>query len=160
MRKLNQRLIWVGLSIVTAALSAIYLITRAEIPVSEYANYEYARTAKAVGESKWLPSWLPESAVNIREAHSIDTNQVWLEFRIESLNALTAQGCELVAQPEYKEKLPDVMESLAIKMGRDIATLLAEKDLQLYVCKDKQNLKWGVIFQPKGKSVWSWNSAM
>ena len=158
MSKLNQRLVWIGLSIVMAVVSVIYLISCAEIPVSEYANYDDARKAKAIGESKWLPSWLPESAVNIREAHSIDTNQVWLEFRIDSVNALTAKGCEAVAQSEYKEKLPNVIESLATKMGRDIAAQLVEKDVQLYACKDELNLKWGVTFQPQNQSAWSWNS--
>lgn len=158
MSTIKQRLIWNGLSIVALVLVVVYLIIRAEIPVSEYANYEDAKKEKAVGESKWLPSWLPEAATNIREAHSIDTNQVWLEFRIDSVNALTVQGCELVAKSQYKEKLPDVTGSLATKMGRNLATSIANKDAQLYTCNDQLNLKWGVIFQPTSKFAWSWNA--
>lgn len=81
----------------------MYVINYLEIPVSKYVNYEHAKTAKAIGEFKWLPSWLPESAVNIREAHNIDTNQIWLEFYVDSLNSLTEQGCETVSQREYKK---------------------------------------------------------
>lgn len=158
MIKLNQHLIWIGLSILMVVFSAVYLISSAEVIVSEYANYKHARTEKAVGKSKWLPSWLPESATNIREVHSIDTNQVWLEFRIDSVNSLTIQGCELILQSEYKEKLPNMIESLAIKMGYNINKLVAEKDAQLYVCEDNLKLKWGVIFQANRKSILSWNS--
>lgn len=158
MSKLKQRLIWIGLSMMVIVLSTLYLIRLAEMPISEYANYEDARKANAVGKSKWLPSWLPEAAINIREVHSIDTNQVWLEFRIDSANALIAQGCELVAQSQYKEKLPDATESLATKMGRDLTALLTDKEVQLYACKDQLNLMWGVIFQPASKTAWGWNT--
>lgn len=53
-----------------------------------------------------------------------------------------------------------MMQSLGTQMGYDIANLLTKKDLQFYACKDKKNLKWGVLFQPNSKFVLSWNSAL
>lgn len=50
---------------------------------------------------RWLPGLLPESASNIRERHSLDTNEAWVAFTFdkEDANALT-ERCETVAPPQ------------------------------------------------------------
>ena len=55
-----------------------------EVASTEYADRNQAVSRQAIGESKWLPSWLPEDAVNIRESHDMDTNESWLVFRLTS----------------------------------------------------------------------------
>lgn len=158
MTKLHQRLALAIFVVVVLLLSVLYLVRAIETVASEFLSYEDAQKANAVGESKWLPDWLPNAATNIREVHNIDTNQVWLEFHIESGSALQTQGCELVDRSKIKETLPDVTASLAKHVGRDVAALTAGRDIQIYLCKGRDALAWGVIFQPSNRSVWSWNS--
>lgn len=53
---------------------------RMETSESVYPNFEAAIKAKAVGEGKWVPDFLPPSSTNIREKHNLDTNEQWLSF--------------------------------------------------------------------------------
>ena len=55
----------------------------ADIVEEHYSNYESANASGAMKRG-WVPSWLPASAHNLNEAHSIDTNQSLLHFEFES----------------------------------------------------------------------------
>ena len=158
MNKLIQWLILLGASVLVIVLVMLYFFDRAETAISKFATYEDAQKAGAIGESKWLPDWLPKTATNIHETHNIDTNQVWLEFRVDTASALTAQGCEAVEKSGYKDKLPNLAESLATKLGHDTSALISEEQTLLYSCRSQTKTRWGVIFQPSSRSVWSWNS--
>lgn len=71
----------------TLLLSATLLILgceRMEVVETTYPNFESAVNAKAMGDGKWVPGFLPPSATSIREVHNIDTNEVWLFFRLDS----------------------------------------------------------------------------
>lgn len=46
-----------------------------------YPNYRSAVKVGAIGEGKWIPALLPQSAENIRESHNLDTNEIWLFFQ-------------------------------------------------------------------------------
>ena len=48
---------------------------------SSYASMADARRAGAVDRG-WLPDLLPDSAINIRERHNLDTNQTWCAFEL------------------------------------------------------------------------------
>lgn len=71
-----------------------------EVASTEYADRNQAVSRQAIGESKWLPSWLPEDAVNIRESHDMDTNESWLVFRLTSGALTLPEECRLVSRPE------------------------------------------------------------
>lgn len=71
-----------------------------EVASTEYADRNQAVSRQAIGESKWLPSWLPEDAVNIRESHDIDTNESWLVFHLTSGVLTLPEECRLVSRPE------------------------------------------------------------
>jgi hypothetical protein len=45
-----------------------------------FATYADAKNAGALGRDKWLPEFLPVSAIEIREQHDIDTNALWVTF--------------------------------------------------------------------------------
>jgi hypothetical protein len=47
---------------------------------SRYLNYKDALDSGAIGDGGWLPVFLPTSAMDIKEYHNIDTNEVWLAF--------------------------------------------------------------------------------
>lgn len=61
------------------ALATIAACQRAEVVESVYPNAQAAIRAGAI-ERGWIPSSLPPSAMDIRECHNLDTNQVWLRF--------------------------------------------------------------------------------
>ena len=48
-----------------------------------YPGYDSANASGAV-ERGWIPGWLPKSAQNINEAHSIDTNESLLSFEFQT----------------------------------------------------------------------------
>lgn len=53
----------------------------AEIETNHYATYSDAIEDGAV-ERGWLPEIIPTSAYDIQEQHNLDTNQVWVKFKI------------------------------------------------------------------------------
>lgn len=57
-----------------------------ERPESSYTSFSEARLKGAV-EAGWIPAWLPESAVGIRELHDIDTNESMLAFDLDPRQA-------------------------------------------------------------------------
>lgn len=74
-----------------------------EVASTEYANRDQAISKNALGESKWLPEWLPEDAVNIREAHDMDTNESWLVFHPANGVFTFPKDCRLAGKPEMSE---------------------------------------------------------
>lgn len=75
-----------------------------EVTSTEYADRNDADVREAIGESKWLPTWLPEDAVNIRETHDIDTNESWLVFRPNSGHLNLPMNCKQIVIPENSDK--------------------------------------------------------
>ena len=72
---------------------------RIETVESSYATLAEALRAEAVGDTKWIPALLPESARDIKEAHNLDTNEVWLAFELESSDlAFGAERCTRIAE--------------------------------------------------------------
>ncbi len=75
---------------------------RMEVVETTYLNFEGAVNAKAIGDRKWIPGFLPPSATSIREVHNIDTNEVWLFFRLDSAD------------------IPTIINSCKKILGRDV----------------------------------------
>lgn len=50
---------------------------------SYYPTKDAALDAGAIDRG-WIPAALPDIAVDLREQHDVDTNEVWLRFRIET----------------------------------------------------------------------------
>lgn len=73
-------------SIIRAALSALASFAcfgcgGGDFVESRYEDHAAAAAAGAMTRG-WLPSFLPASATTIREAHNLDTNEVWATFMI------------------------------------------------------------------------------
>jgi hypothetical protein len=68
------------------ALVPVLLLGCGEVKTATYATYEEAVADEAFARG-WLPSWLPEDAVSIRETHDIDTNRVWAEATLSAASA-------------------------------------------------------------------------
>ena len=67
-----------------------------EIQSATYATYA---DAVAAGEQRrgWLPSFVPATATDIREAHDIDTNTQWLRFRVPVGDTSVGNGAERIS---------------------------------------------------------------
>lgn len=74
-----------------------------EVASTEYADRNHAISRDAIGKSKWLPEWLPKDAVDIREAHDMDTNESWLIFRPTSGTLTLPEDC----RPTGRAEMPD-----------------------------------------------------
>lgn len=85
-------------------LSVVLLVLgceRMETVETVYPNFEAAVNAKAVGDGRWIPGFLPPSATSIHEVHNIDTNEVWLFFRLDIADIPTvANSCKQVTGRE------------------------------------------------------------
>lgn len=44
-----------------------------------------------VAKRGWVPAWLPASATNIDIRYNLDTNYIWLAFRLDELSAIALQ---------------------------------------------------------------------
>ena len=60
-------------SVVTIALALSLAACSDDVVIARYATLKDAENAGAVSRG-WLPDWLPKSAVEIEEAHDVDTN--------------------------------------------------------------------------------------
>jgi hypothetical protein len=49
---------------------------------ARYATVAAARQSDAIGDHRWIPAILPETATDIVEFHNIDTNATWGCFRL------------------------------------------------------------------------------
>lgn len=74
-----------------------------EVASTEYASRDQAISKNALGESKWIPAWLPEDAVDIRETHDMDTNESWLVFHPANGVFTFPKDCRLADKPEMSE---------------------------------------------------------
>jgi hypothetical protein len=81
---------------------------RLETVENAYASFGDALRAGAVGEGKWIPELVPPSATDIREAHNLDTNEIWVTFHFSSaeLSLITRQctraTAEIVSRPRRR----------------------------------------------------------
>lgn len=72
------------MGLVFALVVAYYFLAGRDLmPPVIYDSYADAASAGVIGKGVWLPSELPKSAKKIREAHDIDTNEVWFTYRDE-----------------------------------------------------------------------------
>ena len=70
----------------------------------KYSDYNEA-DRNGVLQSGWLPRELPLSAHNISEVHSVDSNEMWVSFEVESSDVKRFLGeCASSSQPEFPDK--------------------------------------------------------
>jgi len=67
-----------------------------EIQAATYPTYADAVAAGAQRRG-WLPSFVPATATDIREAHDIDTNTQWLRFRVPVGDTSVGNGAERIS---------------------------------------------------------------
>jgi len=77
-----------GVAVLLAA--SVFAISAIETPVEAYSSIAAADSAGAF--NRWLPRFLPAHGVHLREAHNLDTEEVWVSFTspIAELRAFVA----------------------------------------------------------------------
>lgn len=110
-----------------------------EIASAEYAGRNQASARGAIGDSKWLPVWLPEDAVDIREAHDVDTNESWLVFRPSSGVLALPENCQRTSKPEMTEAR--VMLRFP-QFARDAWSRASDHAGEFYLCPEGGTGRW------------------
>lgn len=143
--------------LVAAAFSLVYACADAETPSTTFATYEDASKKGATGAGKWLPSWLPKSATEIHEAHSIDTNLVWLEFHgAKAFNELGPQ-CRPISHRAMQEALPKLSRGFPRSMRDSHERLGNEAEVEAAQCADEHVKRdWIAVRFKAGGSVYAW----
>jgi len=122
-----------------------------EISSAKYADTDDAIAKKAIGESKWLPVWLPKDAVDIQEAHDVDTNESWLVFRPRSGHMELPDFCDRVDKPEMTEK--HVMQRFP-EFSRSAWSRASNYNGNFYLCPEKNTERW-VMYDEDLRLVYS-----
>jgi hypothetical protein len=72
----------IPLALVGIVLAASTYFAYLENINNEFATFEEMESAGLISRG-WLPEYFPRSATRIREAHNLDTNRVWAEFKYD-----------------------------------------------------------------------------
>jgi hypothetical protein len=157
MKNVVLRLV-VGIGILAAfAFGLVHACSGMETPSSSFATYEEASKKGATGVGKWLPSWLPKNATDIREAHSIDTNLVWLEFQAaKALNELGPQ-CQAINQRAMQAAMPKLSRGFPQSMKDSLERLGHVADTEAVQCSDDYvKREWIATRAKAGGVVHAW----
>lgn len=143
--------------LVVVAFGLLYACSDAETPSTSFAKQEDAVKKGAMGAGKWLPSWLPTSATEIREAHSIDTNLVWLEFQTpNALNELGPQ-CRQISQLAMQDVLPTLSKGFPRAMRNSRELLGKQTEAEASQCTDEYVERDWIAVRLKGSAlVYAW----
>lgn len=79
----------VGAAILTMAL--LQVCARLDLVEGAYPSFQDAVHDGAVGEGRWIPEFLPPSAVDIRVVRNLDLNTIWLTFRMNPTDITSMQ---------------------------------------------------------------------
>ncbi|MEN5426065.1 hypothetical protein ABE522_06815 [Stenotrophomonas pennii] len=110
-----------------------------EVASNEYANRDQAQAMQAIGDSKWLPLWLPEDAVDIRETHDMDTNESWLVFVPSSGAFVLPEECRKTTELEIPDS--SVMQRFP-RFARAARSRASGNAGTSYLCLEGNTNRW------------------
>jgi hypothetical protein len=93
-----------------------------------------ALSSGAIGEGKWLPSFIPRSATAIREAHDVDSNEVWFSFDYKEDFDPLKHSCVSVGRESMKMRAPKKWDRFPqfVKSARHE---VLEARMKLFACR-------------------------
>ena len=143
--------------LVIAAFSLVYACSEAETPSTSFATHEDAAKKGATGAGKWLPSWLPTTATEIREAHSIDTNLIWLEFKANKALSEFGPQCRPIGHLAMQDELPKLSKGFPRNMRDSRERLGNPADAEAMQCPDEHVKRDWIAVRLRGSaSVYAW----
>ena len=133
----------------------LYVMAASETKTSQYISYNEAKKANAIGEGKWLPSWLPDDSFEISETHNIDTNETWLRFRFVKPMEGLGKWCKAITKTDVRfppngdiAKRSDVREA--------IEWMRSDVPVEFYVCNDLANRCRFLVLNSAHHIAYSW----
>lgn len=128
-----------------------------ETAETRYTGYADAAAKGAIAAGQWLPSWLPETALGIREVHNVDTNLVWVEFA--QAGALGGSGgkCATVGNKNAKVNFPDLGSGFPRDIREHVQRLEKEPQLEVAYCDDTEaRRRWTIVRIPGQGKSYAW----
>ncbi len=96
------KLLYPFVAIIALAVLGLSVLHRVENPKSKYDDYQAVVSDDAISRG-WIPSFLPKSATNITEQHSIDTNIGYISFKADATDIEGVKvGCDSLDYQEVK----------------------------------------------------------
>ena len=89
----STRLLAIGLLVLSGCGTA-------DVLEAAYPTVEAARSDGAFARG-WLPEWVPSKAIDLREVHSLDTNESALVFRLAERTAWVPATCSRVESGQF-----------------------------------------------------------
>lgn len=125
----------IAFSCLLSGVGAVWCMDRLEMMSAEYEDYGTARNAIERG---WLPTWLPRSATNIREAHDIDTNETFAVFEFDREEVFYS-SCESTAKgsldlPRTGRGFPDFVDDA-------LSVIEENRNLAFYRCPGRHSTR-------------------
>ena len=120
---------------------------------SETFHSSYPDKAAAIQDGAiargWVPAWLPESALAIRETHNLDTNETWREFELPATEILELDhSCSSLSRPpSLPRRAP----------GWWPATLSGDEH-RFYRCHDDDGFDAYLAWKPEVHKGYFWRS--
>lgn len=124
------------------------LLVGCEVTKAEYRDRTDAASRNAF-QAGWLPEWLPEDAVDIRETHDADTNESWLVFRLTSGHWMVPDECAETGTPDLSSA--QVMRRFP-QFARDAWSRVSDDAGDAHRCADR---RW-VMWDQERQFVYSW----
>lgn len=101
-----------------------------EEPAKYYSSRQDIVSDNAI-ERGWVPPWLPASAHAINEVHNIDTNEVWMKFKLDPAELNAIESCRKDAATSF-DNAHGPYSKLCSWWAKP-----KDKDLDGYICRWK-----------------------
>jgi hypothetical protein len=146
--------ILIGLSFLVFV--ALHLMKAVDVTSVAYGSYAEAKSSQAIGEGKWLPTWLPNSAAEIKETHNIDTNETWLQFKFSHPLTVPEASCQAIPREQLKFPLGASIEKFPDFARKSISVLQSDVTLQFYRCHEDKRDERFLAIHPTSQVAYSW----
>jgi hypothetical protein len=124
------------------------LVYNPDLMVEQYATFSQADSAGAVRRG-WLPSFVPQSATDLRDVHDYDTNHQWLRFRAPERD-LHSMTLHLDPAPQLKVPKPRKWE------GSWVPENAAPGDVRFYRTPDTALVARCVAVAVRASVAYAW----
>lgn len=125
-----------------------------EVTSESYGSYSEVAAIAGIFDAGWIPIWLPKSAINIKEAHDVDTNEAWLTFNFSSSDTFFS-SCISIPRDEIVLPVEATLDRFP-SFVRDIySRLKGDTSLLMYRCNGPTSRLLAVDKDANTAYVWS-----
>lgn len=132
---------------------ALLACTRMDVSSQNYKSHAEASDAGALGKGMWLPGGLPKNAVDIREAHDVDTNEVWFSYS-DTSNETPSECSEIAWVGVLAPRVRRVTE--IDEFSRNVRSLQRSGRGHLYRCRGEE-YDYYLAVDPRSNQAFGWS---